>query len=32
LKPSRPSYGLWWWMGVAVGVAFFLLVALYSGF
>jgi hypothetical protein len=32
LKPYRPSLGLWWWMGVVVGVSCFLLVAYWSGF
>jgi hypothetical protein len=23
VKPYRPTFGLWWWAGLAVGVAFF---------
>jgi hypothetical protein len=31
MRPYRPSFGLWWWMGVVVGVAFFVLAAYWSG-
>lgn len=27
VRPYGPSFGVWWWAGVAVGVAFFFAVA-----